>query len=110
MKNYREDTGTIIGNYESQKGVTVYFHRKNAVSYTHLESQELKPVVMFKAQNCVGCGNCEVVCPTGASNLNVPGKIDHTKWEDGNFPEMRTTISSLCAYPASQRLSAHPPS
>ena len=43
------------------------------------ESQELKPVVMFKAQNCVGCGNCEVVCPTGASNLNVPGKIDHTK-------------------------------
>ena len=34
---------------------------------------------MFKAQNCVGCGNCEVVCPTGASNLNVPGKIDHTK-------------------------------
>lgn len=43
------------------------------------ESQQLKPVVMFKAQNCVGCGNCEVVCPTGASNLNVPGKIDHTK-------------------------------
>ena len=43
------------------------------------ESQELKPVVMFKAQNCVGCGNCEVVCPTGASNLNIPGKIDHTK-------------------------------
>ncbi len=39
------------------------------------ESQELKPVVMFKAQNCVGCGNCEVVCPTGASNLNVPGKL-----------------------------------
>ena len=43
------------------------------------ESQQLKPVVMFKEQNCVGCGNCEVVCPTGASNLNVPGKIDHTK-------------------------------
>ena len=36
------------------------------------ESQELKPVVMFKAQNCVGCGNCEIVCPTGASNLNIP--------------------------------------
>ena len=43
------------------------------------ESQELKPVVMFKAQNCVGCGNCTVVCPTGASDLNIPGKIDHTK-------------------------------
>ena len=43
------------------------------------ESQELKPVVMFKAQNCVGCGNCTVVCPTGASDLNVPGKIDHSK-------------------------------
>ncbi len=43
------------------------------------ESQELNPVVMFKAQNCVGCKNCEVVCPTGASNLNVPGKIDHSK-------------------------------
>lgn len=43
------------------------------------ESQELKPVIMFKAQNCVGCGNCEVVCPTGASNLKLPGKIDHSK-------------------------------
>jgi pyruvate formate lyase activating enzyme len=43
------------------------------------ESQELKPVVMFKEQNCVGCGNCEVVCPTGASNLFFPGKIDHSK-------------------------------
>ncbi|MDO4975939.1 MAG: glycyl-radical enzyme activating protein [Eubacteriales bacterium] len=43
------------------------------------ESQELKPVVMFKAQNCVGCGNCTVVCPTGASDLSVPGKIDHSK-------------------------------
>lgn len=43
------------------------------------ESQELKPVIMFKAPNCVGCGNCEVVCPTGASNLKLPGKIDHTK-------------------------------
>ena len=43
------------------------------------ESQEMKPIVMFKAQNCVGCGNCEVVCPTGASNLSLPGKIDHTK-------------------------------
>ncbi len=43
------------------------------------ESQELNTVIMFKAQNCVGCGNCEVVCPTGASNLNLPGKIDHTK-------------------------------
>ncbi len=43
------------------------------------ESQELKPVVMFKAVNCVGCGNCEVVCPTGAANLKIPGKIDHSK-------------------------------
>ena len=43
------------------------------------ESQELKSVVMFKAQNCVGCRNCEVVCPTGASNLDLPGKIDHSK-------------------------------
>ena len=43
------------------------------------ESQELKPIVMFKEQNCVGCGNCEVVCPTGASNLFYPGKIDHSK-------------------------------
>lgn len=43
------------------------------------ESQELKSVVMFKAQNCVGCRNCEVVCPTGASNLDIPGKIDHSK-------------------------------
>ena len=34
---------------------------------------------MFKAQNCVGCGNCEVVCPTGASDLSIPGKIDHSK-------------------------------
>lgn len=43
------------------------------------ESQELKPVVMFKAVNCVGCGNCTVVCPTGASDLSLPGKIDHAK-------------------------------
>ena len=43
------------------------------------ESQELRSVVMFKAQNCVGCGNCEVVCPTGAADLSVPGKIDHSK-------------------------------
>lgn len=43
------------------------------------ESQELKPVVMFKEVNCVGCGNCTVVCPTGASDLKLPGKIDHSK-------------------------------
>lgn len=43
------------------------------------ESQELKSTIMFKEMNCVGCGNCEIVCPTGASNLNVPGKIDHSK-------------------------------
>ena len=43
------------------------------------ESQELRAIVMFKAQNCVGCGNCEVVCPTGAANLKLPGKIDHSK-------------------------------
>lgn len=43
------------------------------------ESQELRPVVMFKEVNCVGCGNCNVVCPTGASNFAYPGKIDHTK-------------------------------
>ena len=30
--------------------------------------------------------------------------------EDGNFPERRTAISSLCAYPAPQRLSARLPS
>ena len=30
--------------------------------------------------------------------------------EDGSFPEMRTAISSLCAYPAPQRLSARLPS
>ena len=36
-------------------------------------------MVMFKAQNCVGCRNCEVVCPTGAADLSVPGKIDHSK-------------------------------
>ncbi len=43
------------------------------------ESQELRPVVMFKEVNCVGCGNCNVVCPTGASGFEYPGKIDHTK-------------------------------
>ncbi|MGN0465621.1 MAG: glycyl-radical enzyme activating protein [Lachnospiraceae bacterium] len=43
------------------------------------ESQKLSPVVMFKAPNCVGCGNCTTVCPTGASDLNLPGKIDHSK-------------------------------
>lgn len=43
------------------------------------ESQELRPVVMFKEVNCVGCGNCNVVCPTGASGFAYPGKIDHTK-------------------------------
>lgn len=43
------------------------------------ESQELRPVVMFKEVNCVGCGNCNVVCPTGASSFAYPGKIDHTK-------------------------------
>lgn len=43
------------------------------------ESQEVSPIVMFKAINCVGCGNCEIVCPTGASNLAFPGKIDHNK-------------------------------
>lgn len=43
------------------------------------ESQELKPIVMFKPMNCVGCGNCEIVCPTGASDLTLPGKIDHSK-------------------------------
>ncbi|MEE1227459.1 MAG: glycyl-radical enzyme activating protein [Lachnospiraceae bacterium] len=43
------------------------------------ESQELKPIVMFKRQNCVGCGNCEVVCPTGAASLMIPERIDHSK-------------------------------
>lgn len=43
------------------------------------ESQQLSPIVMFKSINCVGCGNCEIVCPTGASDLALPGKIDHDK-------------------------------
>ena len=43
------------------------------------ESQRLTPVVMWKQQNCVGCGNCSVVCPTGACRIASEGRIDHSK-------------------------------
>ena len=37
------------------------------------ETQSMHPEVMFSAMQCIGCGACNVVCPTGAHKMSLEG-------------------------------------
>ena len=39
------------------------------------ESQAFEPVVIYKADRCIGCGECERVCPKGAIRLTQRGFV-----------------------------------
>ena len=43
------------------------------------ESQSIKPVLMYQANECIHCGRCISVCKQGAISPKNPGMIDRTK-------------------------------
>lgn len=45
--------------------------------YVNYSGIPIKP--SFKAKRCVSCGKCYEHCPTGAININEPGKLDKEK-------------------------------
>ncbi|ABD86739.1 glycyl-radical enzyme activating protein [Rhodopseudomonas palustris] len=58
------------------------------------ESQKAEPSLFFQKANCVKCGKCKEVCPTGAISPENPAFIDRSKCISCG------TCANVCAYGA----------
>jgi pyruvate formate lyase activating enzyme len=64
------------------------------------ESQSLQPVLMYRENHCLGCGECIVACPENAISLGKENQYtdlpDYTD-EHGIFLEKSAQIREICA-------------